>query len=53
MMQPFAASPNPTPRLQQILDLLDRITEAQGQNVPPIVDIEKLRFLPTATFGRT
>ncbi|MEH2027090.1 Coq4 family protein [Nostoc sp.] len=53
MMQPFAASPNPAPRLQQVLDVLDRIAEAQGRDVPQIVQIEKLRFLPTGTFGRT
>ena len=53
MMQPFAASPNPAPRLQQVLDVLDRIAQAQGRDVPQIVKIEKLRFLPTGTFGRT
>jgi ubiquinone biosynthesis protein COQ4 len=52
MMQPFAASPNPTPRLQQVLDLIDRVAVAQGRDVPPIVEIEKLRFLPTGTFGK-
>ncbi|MEH1948205.1 MAG: hypothetical protein V7K77_14815 [Nostoc sp.] len=34
MMQPFAASPNPAPRLQQGLDVLDRIAQAQGHNSP-------------------
>ncbi|MEH2261325.1 Coq4 family protein [Nostoc sp.] len=53
MMQPFAASPNPTPRLQQVLDLIDRVAVAQGRDVPQIVEIERLRFLPTGTFGRT
>ncbi|MEH2150743.1 Coq4 family protein, partial [Nostoc sp.] len=53
MMQSFAASLNPAPSLQQVLDLLDRIVEAQGRDVPQIVEIEKLRFLPTGTFGRT
>ncbi|AVH64615.1 MULTISPECIES: Coq4 family protein [unclassified Nostoc] len=53
MMQPFAASPNPTPRLQQVLDLIDRVAIAQGRDVPQIVEIERLRFLPTGTFGRT
>ncbi|MBN3926601.1 MAG: hypothetical protein HWQ37_26555 [Nostoc sp. NMS4] len=52
-MQPFAASPNPSPRLQQVLDVLDRIAQAQGRDVPQIVEIEKLRFLPTGTFGKT
>ncbi|MGF1939323.1 MAG: hypothetical protein RM347_034090 [Nostoc sp. ChiQUE02] len=53
MIQPFAASPNPALRLQQVLDLLDRIAEAQGRDVPQIVEIEKLHFLPTGTFGKT
>ena len=44
---------NPTPRLQQVLDLIDKVTEAQGLSVPQIVDIEKLRTLPSGTFGRT
>jgi ubiquinone biosynthesis protein Coq4 len=52
-MQPLTDSSNPPPRLQEALDLLDCIAEAQGQNVPQIVEIEKLRFLPTGTFGRT
>ncbi|WP_256875119.1 Coq4 family protein [Nostoc sp. C052] len=53
MMQPLTASPNPAPRLQQVLDILDRIAKAQGRDVPQIVEIEKLRFLSTGTFGRT
>ncbi|MEH1863610.1 MAG: Coq4 family protein [Nostoc sp.] len=53
MMQPLVASPNPVPHLQQVLDLIDRIAVAQGRDVPQIVAIEKLRFLPTDTFGRT
>jgi ubiquinone biosynthesis protein Coq4 len=52
MIQPVANYPNPTPHLQQFLDLLDRTAEAQGRNVPPIVDLEKLRHLPPDTFGR-
>ncbi|QLE44709.1 hypothetical protein FD723_08655 [Nostoc sp. C052] len=52
-MQPLTASPNPAPRLQQVLDILDRIAKAQGRDVPQIVEIEKLRFLSTGTFGRT
>ncbi|MBW4565137.1 MAG: hypothetical protein KME32_29380 [Mojavia pulchra JT2-VF2] len=51
-MQPLYASPNPTPRLQQLLDLVDRHAEAQGIAVPQIVYIEKLRSLPQGTFGR-
>ncbi|AFY49743.1 uncharacterized protein involved in ubiquinone biosynthesis [Nostoc sp. PCC 7524] len=52
-MQPFAADSQPTPRLQQFLDLIDDITAARGENVPAIVAIEKLRSLPLGTFGRT
>ncbi|MBD2345336.1 hypothetical protein [Anabaena subtropica] len=46
MMQPLATSPGSTPRLQQFLDLVDRLAEARGQKFPPIVEIEKLRSLP-------
>ncbi|MEH2307458.1 hypothetical protein [Nostoc sp.] len=53
MMQPLVASPNPAPHLQQVLDLIDCIAVAQGRDVHQIVEIEKLRFLPTDTFGRT
>ncbi|MFN6540505.1 MAG: Coq4 family protein [Nostoc sp. EkiNYC01] len=53
MMQPSAASPNLPPRVQKVLDLLDRLTEIQGKNVSPIVQIEKLRSFPTDTFGRS
>ncbi|AFY32779.1 hypothetical protein [Calothrix sp. PCC 7507] len=48
----LATSPNTTPRLQQILDLIDRQAEAQGLAVPQIVEIEKLRSLSTGTFGK-
>lgn len=53
MMQPVADASNPTPRLQQFLDLIDRITTATGKNVPPIVKIEQLRSLPPGTLGRS
>ncbi|MDZ8078782.1 MAG: Coq4 family protein [Nostoc sp. SerVER01] len=53
MMQPSAASPVLPPRVQQVLDLLDRFTEIQRKNVSPIVEIEKLGSLPTGTFGRS
>lgn len=53
MMQPLAASPNPTPPIQRVLDLLDCVAETQGRNVPQIVNIAKLRLLPTGTFGRS
>jgi ubiquinone biosynthesis protein Coq4 len=52
-MQPDITSSNPTPRLQQFLDLLDQITETRGQNVPQIVYVDKLRSLPAGTFGKT
>ncbi|MEH2245815.1 hypothetical protein [Nostoc sp.] len=50
MMQPFAASPNPAFGLQQVLGLLDGIAKAQGRDVPQIVEIQRLRFLPTGTY---
>ncbi|MBE8991948.1 hypothetical protein [Nostoc sp. LEGE 12450] len=53
MMQPLVASPNLAPRLQQVLNLIVRIAVARGRDVIQIVEIEKLRFLPTGTFGRT
>jgi ubiquinone biosynthesis protein COQ4 len=52
MMPLLATSPNITPRLQKVLDLLDRQAEAKGLAVPQIVEIEKLRSLSTGTFGR-
>ncbi|OUL23580.1 hypothetical protein BV375_25950 [Nostoc sp. 106C] len=52
MQSPTTAS-NPVPRLQQLLDLLDRQAEVHGLAVPQIVYIEKLRVLPLGTFGRT
>jgi ubiquinone biosynthesis protein COQ4 len=52
MMSPLTTSPTTTPRLQQILDFLDRQAQAQGIAVPQIVDIQKLRTLPQGTFGR-
>jgi ubiquinone biosynthesis protein Coq4 len=52
-MQIFTDASNPTPRLQPFLDLIDRITEARGEHIPPIVNIEELRSLPLGTFGRT
>lgn len=52
MMPTMATAPTTTPRLQQILDLLDRQAQARGIAVPQIVDIEYLQTLPTGTFGR-
>lgn len=48
-----AATHNPTPLLPLFLNLVDRVFEPLGLNVPAIVDIEKLRSLPADTFGRT
>ncbi|WP_193194160.1 Coq4 family protein [Nostoc sp. MG11] len=53
MVQPLTTSANPTPHLQRVLYLLDRMAEAQGLNVAQIVYVEKLRSLPTGTFGRS
>lgn len=53
MMQSSAASPNLPPRVQKLLNVVDGLTEIQGKNVSPIVEIEKLRFLPTGTFDRS
>ncbi len=52
-MQSPTTAFNPVPRLQQLLDLLDRQAEAQGLAVPQIVYVEKLQQLPLGTFGRT
>lgn len=46
------ADSNPTPRIQQFFDFLDKVSELRGRNVPQIVRIEELRSLPTGTFGR-
>ncbi|MDZ8187307.1 MAG: Coq4 family protein [Nostoc sp. ChiSLP02] len=53
MIQTSAASSDLPLRAQKLLDLLDRLTEIQGKNVSPIVEIEKLRSLPAGTFGRS
>jgi ubiquinone biosynthesis protein COQ4 len=52
-MQSFTTNSNPAPRIQKFLNLIDRIAEAKGLSVPQIVEIDKLRILPTGTFGRT
>ncbi|AFY44152.1 Coq4 family protein [Nostoc sp. PCC 7107] len=51
-MQTDTASSNSTPRIQKFLDTLDRVAEARGKNVPQIVYLEKLRSLPSGTFGK-
>ncbi|MFQ4143741.1 Coq4 family protein [Chlorogloeopsis sp. ULAP02] len=53
MIQPLSASFDSAPRIQRFLDLVDRITEKKGLNVPQVVRIEKLRSLPVGSFGRT
>lgn len=56
-MQPLVASSleelsNPIPLFQEFLKLVDRLAEVRGASIPTIVDIEKLRLLPSGTFGR-
>ncbi|WP_244997502.1 hypothetical protein [Richelia sinica] len=51
MMLAIAASQT-KPNLDKFLHQLDQITESQGLNVPPIVNIDKMRSLPQGTFGR-
>ena len=46
------AENNPTPKIQQFFDFLDRVSELRGRNIPQIVQIEELRALPIGTFGR-
>jgi ubiquinone biosynthesis protein Coq4 len=52
MLNPADAEDNPTPRIQQFFDFLDKVSESRGRNVPQIVHIEELRSLPSDTFGR-
>jgi ubiquinone biosynthesis protein COQ4 len=53
MINASVTTPNPTPFVTVFLDLLDRSSELLGTNVPPIIQIEKLRQLPIGTFGRS
>lgn len=60
MMPSPSTSSQSLPRLQPLLDLLDRQAEAHGLAVPQIVYVEKLRrrsppkaSLPLGTFGKT
>ncbi|MDM9380283.1 Coq4 family protein [Chlorogloeopsis sp. ULAP01] len=53
MIQPLSASFDSASRIQKFLDLVDRITEKKGLNVPQVVYVEKLRSLPVGSFGRT
>lgn len=52
MINSAVATPNSTSNIQRFLDFVDQVSEALGQNVPQIVEIEKLRSLPNGTFGR-
>ncbi|HBB31877.1 MAG TPA: hypothetical protein DDZ80_26370 [Cyanobacteria bacterium UBA8803] len=49
----MAAINNQFPHVEQFLQSLDRLTEVLGLNVPPILEIQKLRSLPVGTLGRT
>jgi ubiquinone biosynthesis protein COQ4 len=49
-MQTFTDASNPTPRLQPFLDLIDRITEARGENIPPIVNHRGIAIAPSRYF---
>lgn len=46
-----SASP-PMPVVAYFLQTIDGISSLLGRNVPPIVELEKLRSLPTGTLGR-
>jgi ubiquinone biosynthesis protein COQ4 len=46
------AEPNPVPLLKPFLTVLDRTTELMGLHVPPIVDLDYLRSLPSNSFGK-
>ncbi|MBI4780188.1 MAG: hypothetical protein HY785_02575 [Oscillatoriophycideae cyanobacterium NC_groundwater_1537_Pr4_S-0.65um_50_18] len=59
MQSPFypssSAEPDPSAqnlRIARFLARLDRLSDALGMSVPPIVDIERLRSLPSDTLGR-
>lgn len=39
-------------RVQRFFDLIDRFAKVRGASTPQIVEIEKLRSLPSGTFGR-
>ncbi|MEL6458099.1 MAG: Coq4 family protein [Cyanobacteria bacterium J06621_15] len=40
------------PKIQSFFNLIDNFSEARGQDVPQIVDIEKLRSFPEGSFGK-
>jgi ubiquinone biosynthesis protein COQ4 len=43
---------NSDSRIARFLNAIDRLSDALGTSVLPIVDLEKLRSLPSGTFGR-
>jgi ubiquinone biosynthesis protein Coq4 len=51
-MQSPNTSPSPLPRIDRFLEAVDQVAEFFGQNVPQIVDLEKLRGLSPGTLGR-
>ena len=51
-MQTQAAVPAPNPRVERFFQLIDRLAELRGRNVPTIVNLATLRSLPEGTFGR-
>jgi ubiquinone biosynthesis protein COQ4 len=53
MLTSSTTTPNPTPFVPIFLNLIDRLFEPLGLNVPQIIEIEKMRSLPEGTFGRT
>lgn len=52
MLNPSDASSNPTPRIQEFFNFLDKASESLGRNVSQIVYVEELRSLPIGSFGR-
>ena len=47
-----AAAPAFNPKVERFFELIDRLAELQGRNVPTIVNLAVLRSLPIGTFGR-
>jgi ubiquinone biosynthesis protein COQ4 len=46
----FQSSTNP--KIAYFLSTIDRVSDALGTSVPPIVNLDELRSLPLGTFGR-
>ncbi|MBW4657231.1 MAG: hypothetical protein KME15_01025 [Drouetiella hepatica Uher 2000/2452] len=51
-MQSSYPATQPNPKIARFLNAIDRLSDALGVSVPPIVDIQVLRSLPLGTFGR-